>query len=209
MPWLSWQPALILPLLFYHAAPPSPSRPFVIAAPPSSSTPPTLSRTPPHPPLRPPPSPPSHSLMHSETRTQTGAQPVTHAPGIYARMPIIPLTRPRDSLTLSRFSLYLFLPSRFRGVFFLFLSFLNLNIYSACISGTPSISLLHLSLFMRFSICATFASPSRLRFFFALPLIVAGDDLFTGECLVGEYFLRFFESFANIHLFREFCIKFN
>jgi len=112
VPWLSWQPALILPLLFYCAAPPSPSRSLVIAAPPSSlaSSYPPLAHAASSPSLSVlHPSPPSHSLMHSETRTQTGAQPVTHAPGIYARMPIIPLARPRDSLTLSRFSLHLFL----------------------------------------------------------------------------------------------------
>jgi len=55
VPWLSWQPALILPLLFYCAAPPSPSRSLVIAAPPSSlASSYLLSRTPPHP--RPSPS---------------------------------------------------------------------------------------------------------------------------------------------------------
>lgn len=78
VPWLSWQPALILPLLFYCAAPPSPSRSLVIAAPPSSLAPsyllahaassPSLSVL--H------PSPPSHSLMHSETRSRLRTHPV-------------------------------------------------------------------------------------------------------------------------------------
>ena len=168
MPWLSWQPALILPLLFYCAAPPSPSRSLVIAAPPSSlASSYLLSRTPPHP----RPSPPSHSLMHSETRTQTGAQPVTHAPGIYARMPIIPLARPRDSLTLSHASLFISSSVvSIPGSFLLILELSELEYSdSACISGTPTIPLCALILIYAFFL---YALPSRLPLvcvFFFLP----------------------------------------
>ena len=90
-------------------------------------------------------------------------------------------TRLLDSLTLLSSSLPL--SSRFRGVFFLFLS-LNIQIRRALAVHRPY--LCALILIYAFFL---YALPSRLPlvcvFFFALSLIVAGDDLFTGRVFSG------------------------
>jgi len=60
-------------------------------------------------------------------------------------------------------------------------------------------------IYLRISLICVFPFISVLRIFlFFLFLTIAGGRSFY-ECLVGEYFSRFFESFANILLF-ESCI---
>lgn len=57
---------------------------------------------------------------------------------------------------------------------------------------------------MRFYMHYHRVSLARVLFLFfflvAVSLTVVGDDLFTAECLAGEYLSRFFESFPNIPL---------
>lgn len=147
--------------------------------------------------------------MHSETRTQTPARPVTHAPGVYTRMPIIPLARPRPLGSHVLPSSSLSPPSRLRGSSLLILDLLNLNIQ---IQRTLAVRRAHLPfaliliyafLYARYLRVSLVCFASFFFFFFTPSLTAAGDDLFTAEYLAGKYFSRSFKGFASIFPFES------
>lgn len=156
---------LVLPPL------PSSSRPSVIAAPPSLALPPSRAHrfTPVH--------PAAHSLMHSETRTQTRAAGYARIRYIHANADHSSRSSTTPRLSRSFFIVSLPLPPFNSGEFSSYSWSCELEYSdSAYISGTPSIFSLHSSLFMRFYVCFCV---SLVYVFFILSL--DRDDLFMDE----------------------------